>query len=955
MLPADGPLLADDVDDRLHPAAAAMDAFPSTAPSPPPLGMDASTSEWASLAANAPLPPSPGTAPAATTDHSHGNAHDLGVDAFSLASATDSALAPTDAADRRAARIEAARLKPRTLSGASTLTLASVSSASLPPGVLRPRPAPASVAISTATVLDVPAPPPPPAAPAGPPLHLHLRDACIHGNLVAVRSLIETAGQTANTLDDDGIPPLHWAAINGHVSVARYLVDECRAPVDVPAGTLHSTAVSWAARQGHAGVVSLLHARGAVLDAPDRDGATPLHLAAQGGWAYLCALLVAGLGVDPNVNDATEHKRPPLFFAVVAANGYDAAVALLAAGADANAVVSGFPLVHWALHRRALRMAELLLAHGADPAATDPQQRDAATVARDVLQLDRRWIAEALGGALVPLGKSRSSWRRTCSLVGRGECAESTTNRALAVLPLLQAAGFALLTAWPWWANLVGGLSIAVALHLATVHVFLRRGSHTHKTGVDDSDDEDDDDALDTLDESGHMIRHRRRRLNARANIAHSPYLAALMAWALGFGLVVWGVRLAPVAESGAGNVVFVAAWCATAVCLARAVLGDPGFLPVRGRRPIWPPPLAAKRQRAREIESNGGGGDHAHISLLMPAEDELAVAELGENQVAVPLDGRGLVELADRGMLDEAHFCLTCMARRPLRSKHCKQCDRCVVRFDHHCPWTWNCIGAGNHRAFIGLLVGVIFLALWFIHAWVTSGDALAASLPATESNLVRAQCYGLSLCMAWTLAPVAGWLAVLGCIQATWVSLLLAQQLYHAASNATTNEWLNWFKYDHTSVPRAAAAAPVAAGAPAYRSARNREWRPVLDRGTLLNCAEFWTAGADTYAAYFDPEAHPRMSRSDRARARDEVTTAAAASPRLAPTTPPSTSTSWPGRLIHWLRSGAGASSSALAAGAGGGHRYHAVGGSDPAVAASARDEGGGIPMPVTVQQQH
>jgi palmitoyltransferase ZDHHC13/17 len=31
----------------------------------------------------------------------------------------------------------------------------------------------------------------------------------------------------------------------------------------------------------------------------------------------------------------------------------------------------------------------------------------------------------------------------------------------------------------------------------------------------------------------------------------------------------------------------------------------------------------------------------------------------------------------------DEANFCVTCMIRTPLRSKHCKRCQRCVAKHD--------------------------------------------------------------------------------------------------------------------------------------------------------------------------------------------------------------------------------------------------------------------------------
>ena len=39
--------------------------------------------------------------------------------------------------------------------------------------------------------------------------------------------------------------------------------------------------------------------------------------------------------------------------------------------------------------------------------------------------------------------------------------------------------------------------------------------------------------------------------------------------------------------------------------------------------------------------------------------------------------------ELMEARSFDENHFCVHCMVRKPLRSKHCKRCERCVAKTD--------------------------------------------------------------------------------------------------------------------------------------------------------------------------------------------------------------------------------------------------------------------------------
>jgi len=50
-------------------------------------------------------------------------------------------------------------------------------------------------------------------------------------------------------------------------------------------------------------------------------------------------------------------------------------------------------------------------------------------------------------------------------------------------------------------------------------------------------------------------------------------------------------------------------------------------------------------------------------------------------------------------GFMNRMKFCRTCLIIRPLGISHCKICNSCVERFDHHCPWLGNCIGRNNYK----------------------------------------------------------------------------------------------------------------------------------------------------------------------------------------------------------------------------------------------------------------
>ena len=140
--------------------------------------------------------------------------------------------------------------------------------------------------------------------------------------------------------------------------------------------------------------------------------------------------------------------------------------------------------------------------------------------------------------------------------------------------------------------------------------------------------------------------------------------------------------------------------------------------------------------------------------------------------------------ELISLWTFDDQHFCVSCMIRRPLRSKHCKRCSRCVAKHDHHCPWLHNCVGANNHRHFILYVINLFLGAALFIRLVLYHIDAIAP-LAEASCNIIPDE-----ICQYVLRDPLTVVIGVWTALQLVWVSMLLVVQFVQITRAQTTYE---------------------------------------------------------------------------------------------------------------------------------------------------------------------
>ncbi|OMJ12543.1 Palmitoyltransferase AKR1 [Smittium culicis] len=558
-----------------------------------------------------------------------------------------------------------------------------------------------------------------------------------NGDLFTVRRWVETFGMSPDSLDQQGCTALHWACINGHLNVVKYLVEIGHADINAAKGEMKAPPLFWACRQGHIKVCEYLLNNGALPSLTDAGGYSLLHVAVHSlsPTMLLYIAITQYHSFRGNLDLKDNNGVTPLMWAVYQGNLEQVSI-LIQLGANAKLQDSnGKSCLHFAMTQASAPIIAALIKAGADP-----DSREFASTPAQNVTLGIQGASTGVPGETIPhLGKSARDVANDFGITSiLDSCEKDHLNYTKSILndtiifkwrlksqiltflsPFFNLViSLKILSVYPWAIGLPIFFLTVLVFHLITLRLLLKAKKPDR--------------------------------------VLSSPYFLGILSGSFFIAFLAWLFKIMPVTVFGVPgdtrkfnsqiilNICTFITSILVTYTLYNTVVSDPGYIKFNGLKNI------------------------SNASKLVA----------------------GLVESNDFSLQS---FCYTCLNVKPRRSKHCRDCNRCVSRMDHHCPWTYNCVGSKNHKIFIYFLLSLILCGSLFLY----SGSLFLERTFVFYEPIEGRPCYlGSYLCGCFQQEPYTLYIMIWIFLNLIWSFILLISQIYQIAVNMTTNESITGFR---------------------------------------------------------------------------------------------------------------------------------------------------------------